>query len=80
MSVLIVSPHFLQFVENEEFIALVRSDACEIKDRESVDSIPIVDDINFHLHNCSLPMSHDCAFVEKKMKLLDSLLESLQLN
>nr|XP_002119669.3 ankyrin repeat and BTB/POZ domain-containing protein 1 isoform X1 [Ciona intestinalis] len=38
-----------KMVDNEEFAELVENDAAKIKDREETDSIPIVDDIRYHL-------------------------------
>lgn len=43
-----------------------------------MDSIPIVDDINFHLYKCLLPMAEACMESEKKIQLLEELIAKLQ--
>lgn len=44
-----------QVVEQEEFAQLVLEDATGIIAREETDSIPVIDDIRFHLYNTVLP-------------------------
>lgn len=45
----------LQFLDNKEFHALILEDASSVRDRQQTDSIPVVDDIRFHLYKGVLP-------------------------
>ncbi|XP_022805114.1 ankyrin repeat and BTB/POZ domain-containing protein 1-like isoform X2 [Stylophora pistillata] len=49
------SKHLEMFLDNEEFHALILEDASSVRDRQQTDSIPVVDDIRFHLYKGVLP-------------------------
>ena len=45
----------LQLINNEDFHSLILEDASSVRDRQQTDSIPVVDDIRFHLYKGVLP-------------------------
>ena len=45
----------LQLIDNEEFHSLILEDASSVRNRQQTDSIPVVDDIRFHLFKGVLP-------------------------
>ena len=45
----------LQLIDNKEFHSLILEDAHSVRDRQQTDSIPVVDDIRFHLYKNVLP-------------------------
>ena len=55
----------------------MREDLSSIRNREEVDSIPLADDINFHLFKGILPMGNVCDVAELKVEMLDALLNRL---
>lgn len=74
-SVLCLPP---QVLANEEFRELVQDDAQNVKGREEVDSIEIIDDIRFHISN-HLQAVSDMYEAEQKLALIDKFLEDLNL-
>ena len=56
----------------------MREDLSSIRNREEVDSIPLADDINFHLFKGILPMGNVCDVAELKVEMLDTLLNQLE--
>ncbi|RMX45010.1 hypothetical protein pdam_00022511 [Pocillopora damicornis] len=50
-----MSKHLEMFLDNKEFHALILEDASSVRDRQQTDSIPVVDDIRFHLYKGVLP-------------------------
>ena len=68
-----------QMVQEEAFAAFVREDAATIRDRESTDTIPIIDDIRFHI-GCFLQTFYDMYEASKKLNLIDNFLEELGLD
>ena len=69
---------FFQMVELKEFKDLVLEDAHSVQGREDTDSIPIIDDIRFHMTNFLQSFS-DLYDSNHKMSLIDSFLEGLNL-
>ena len=73
----------LQLIDNEEFHSLILEDASSVRDRQQTDSIPVVDDIRFHLYKGVLPNitadeEEEGQFdSESKLHLLSSLLVHL---
>lgn len=71
---------FLQIIENKEFHSLILEDASSVRERQETDSIPVVDDILFHLMRGVLPYNvsegDDEEFVdcEGSLRMLDNLL------
>ena len=71
---------FLQIIENKEFHSLILEDAASVRERQETDSIPVVDDIRFHLMRGVLPYNvsegDDEEFVdcEGSLQMLDNLL------
>lgn len=65
-------------IESEEFAQLVEYDAGQVLSREETDSVPLIDDIRYHLSHAILNFSH---LEETKMKLagLDRFLARLQI-
>ena len=68
-----------QIVQDESFAAFVREDAASIQDRESTDSIPIIDDIRFHISSFMQTFS-DMYEASEKLGLIDNFLEELGLD
>lgn len=61
---------------SEEFKDFVLRDAETVKDRQEVDSIPIIDDIRFHITNRLQTMS-DMYEAEQKLAVIDEYLAAL---
>ena len=64
----------------EEFAEIVKEDAISIRERQETDSIPIVDDIRYHLLNSALPGLNigEATFnAETNLLLLEGLLQKL---
>ncbi|KAI0233742.1 Ankyrin repeat and BTB/POZ domain-containing protein 1 [Lamellibrachia satsuma] len=68
-----------KIVQDESFAAFVREDAASIQDRESTDSIPIIDDIRFHISSFMQTFS-DMYEASEKLGLIDNFLEELGLD
>lgn len=70
-------------VDNKEFHSLILEDASSVRGRQETDSIPIVDDIRFHLYRGLLPNSTSneeedlIVDSESKLRMLSDLLISL---
>ena len=73
--------HFslLQMVQDEAFTAFVREDAASIRDRETTDTIPIIDDIRYHISSFMQTFS-DMYEANEKLTLIDNFLEELCLD
>ncbi|XP_031572856.1 ankyrin repeat and BTB/POZ domain-containing protein 1-like, partial [Actinia tenebrosa] len=74
--------HLDKVIESVELHSLILEDAASIQNRQEKDSIPIIDDIRFHLYNNVLPNSYSEESImdsEKKLSILNELLESLGL-
>ena len=69
----------LQMVQVKEFGEFVREDAGKVQGRQETDSIPIIDDIRFHITNFVQTFS-DMYEADQKLALIDSFLEELQLD
>ena len=69
-----------QVNDNKEFHSLILEDAASVRGRQETDSIPVVDDIRFHLFRGIFPYNasddDDEEFVdsEKSLQMLDDLL------
>jgi len=61
-----------------EFLQIVSEDASTVQEREEADSIPIIDDIRFHITNFVQTYS-DMYEADGKMAIIDHLLEELDL-
>ena len=70
----------LQIIDNKDFHSLILEDAASVRERQETDSIPVVDDIRFHLMRRVLPYyvsdEEDEVFVdcEGNLQILDNLL------
>ena len=73
--------HFslLQMVQDEAFTAFVREDAASIRDRETTDTIPVIDDIRYHISSFMQTFS-DMYEANEKLTLIDNFLEELCLD
>ena len=69
----------MQMVASQEFSDLVQEDAKMVQHREETDSIPIVDDIRFHITNWVQTFC-DMYEAEQKLAVIDNFLEELQLD
>ncbi|XP_066922385.1 ankyrin repeat and BTB/POZ domain-containing protein 1-like [Clytia hemisphaerica] len=70
--------HLDEIIDDPDFVDLLRRDVMSIRDRQEIDSVPLADDINFHLFKGILPMSMDCDLVELKLEMLENLVNRLQ--
>ena len=66
-------------VQDEAFTAFVREDAASIRDRETTDTIPIIDDIRYHISSFMQTFS-DMYEANEKLTLIDNFLEELCLD
>lgn len=68
----------MQFVKDENFHDFIKYDAQEVQCREETDSIPIIDDIRYHITS---QVASFAALEEsqEKLRLIDNLLEELDL-
>ena len=74
---------FFQVIDKDEFAKLVLEDAEGIIGRQETDSIPVIDDIRFHLYNNALPAAGMDEFsldVVAKLDMLNSFLLKLGLD
>ena len=62
-----------------EFAEFIHEDATSVKGREETDSIPIVDDIRFHITNFVQTYS-DMYEADDRLAAIDRLLEDLDLD
>ena len=62
-----------------EFSSFVREDADTVKSRQEIDSIPIIDDIRFHITNFVQTFS-DMYEADEKLGIVDAFLEELNLD
>uniref|UniRef100_A0A8C5PMQ8 Ankyrin repeat and BTB/POZ domain-containing protein 1 n=1 Tax=Leptobrachium leishanense TaxID=445787 RepID=A0A8C5PMQ8_9ANUR len=67
-----------KLVDSEEFAAEVQKDAQAVEERQETDSIPLIDDIRFHITS-SVQTYSAIEEAKQKLELLDSLLASLGL-
>lgn len=65
-------------LQNSEFQDLIREDAESVMQREETDSIPIIDDIRFHL--TSVQTFSEMYDTDHKLGLIEHFLETLQLD
>lgn len=77
--------HLHEVIDSDEFSELVLADATEIKNREETDSIPVIDDIRFQVHNSALPGMQSADFcygssADQKFEMLEKLLLRLGLD
>lgn len=82
ISQLISLPHLLpllfQLVELEEFAAAVKENAEAVEERQETDSIPLVDDIRFHITS-NVQTYSAIEEANQKLEALDNLLGSIGL-
>lgn len=67
-----------KLVESEEFAQVVQDDATAVEDRQETDSIPLVDDIRFHVTS-NVQTYSAIEEANQKLKALDELLARLEL-
>ena len=68
-----------QMVQCQDFADFVKEDAEKVQGRQETDSIPIIDDIRFHITNFVQTFS-DMYEADQKLGLIDSFLDELQLD
>ncbi|XP_013400284.1 ankyrin repeat and BTB/POZ domain-containing protein 1 [Lingula anatina] len=67
-----------KMVKSEDFISLVAEDAQGVKERHETDTIPVIDDVRFHITNFVQTFS-EVEDANAKLILIDGLLEELNL-
>ncbi|KAK2139707.1 hypothetical protein LSH36_1645g00004 [Paralvinella palmiformis] len=73
-----IASNLERVIDNNEFTTFVREDANAVKERQETDSIPIVDDIRYHITNFVQTFS-DMYEADQKLAVIDSFLEELGL-
>lgn len=69
----------LQLVDRKDFEELVKEDAATVRNREEIDSVPLLDDIRFYItNNVQTVSAMDEA--NDKLAIIDALLERLELD
>ena len=66
-------------VNSEDFASFVKEDAQTVEKREETDSIPIIDDIRFHITN-SVQTFSDMYDADEKLSCIDQFLDQLDLD
>ena len=66
-------------VNSEDFASFVKEDALTVQKREETDSIPIIDDIRFHITN-SVQTFSDMYDADEKLSSIDQFLDQLDLD
>ncbi|KAL8620406.1 hypothetical protein ACOMHN_055487 [Nucella lapillus] len=66
-------------VKQQEFADLVTEDAGQLKERQEMDTIDIIDEVRFYIANVVTCMSDVCE-AEDRLRLIDQLLEELELD
>ena len=72
-------PAFLQLVEREDFVEAVREEAAAVAARQETDSIPLVDDIRFHVASTVQTYSA-IEEAQQRLRALEDLLVSIGLD
>lgn len=72
-------PAFLQLVEREDFVEAVREEAATVAARQETDSIPLVDDIRFHVASTVQTYSA-IEEAQQRLRALEDLLVSIGLD
>lgn len=70
--------HPVQLVELEEFVAAVKENAEAVEERQETDSIPLVDDIRFHITS-NVQTYSAIEEANQKLEALENLLASIGL-
>lgn len=68
----------IQLVESEEFVAAVKENAEAVEERQETDSIPLVDDIRFHITS-NVQTYSAIEEANQKLEALENLLASIGL-
>ena len=67
-------------LQNEDFAEFVREDASSVLQREETDSIPIIDDIRYHISTERVSSFSDLYDVDRDMYKIDEFLMDLGLD
>ena len=70
---------FVQVIQDENLHELIIQDATEVKGRQETDSIPVIDDIRYHITSEVQTVS-EMSEASEKLQLIDNLLEDLGLD
>lgn len=73
-----IASNLERVLSNAEFTVFVREDANAVKERQETDSIPIIDDIRYHITNFVQTFS-DMYEADQKLAVIDNFLEELGL-
>ncbi|XP_069684388.1 ankyrin repeat and BTB/POZ domain-containing protein 1-like isoform X2 [Periplaneta americana] len=74
-----ISLHIDEIVHDEGLHDLIMQDATEVKGRQETDSIPVIDDIRYHITSDVQTVS-EMEEASEKLKIIDMLLEDLELD
>ena len=69
----------MQVIQDESLHELIIQDATEVKGRQETDSIPVIDDIRYHITSEVQTVS-EMSEASEKLQLIDNLLEDLGLD
>ena len=70
---------FCKVLENEEFADFVVEDARSVQNREVTDTVPIIDEIRYHI-TCYIQTYSEVYEANRKLALIDHFLVLLQIN
>ncbi|PSN49801.1 Ankyrin repeat and BTB/POZ domain-containing protein 1, partial [Blattella germanica] len=74
-----ISHHIYKVIHDESLHDLVMQDATEVMGRQETDSIPVIDDIRYHITSEVQTVS-EMSEASEKLKLIDEMLEDLGLD
>jgi ankyrin repeat/BTB/POZ domain-containing protein 1 len=69
----------VQIIHDEGFHNLILQDATEVRGRQETDSIPVIDDIRYHITSDVQTVS-EMGEASEKLQVIDRLLEDLGLD
>lgn len=70
----------VQVLDNPEFVEFVREDANTVIERQETDSIPIIDDIRYHITTEKVATFSDLYDVDCELSLIEEFLLDLGLD
>lgn len=69
----------LQLVEQAEFAEMIKEDAASLEERQETDSVPLVDDIRFHIAS-NVQTYSAIEEANQKLEALEELLSSINID
>ena len=70
----------LQVLQDDDFAAFVREDANTVRQRQETDSIPIIDDVRYHITTEKVSGFSDLYDVDRELNMIEEFLVGLGLD